>query len=158
MTAGGEVMIDESTFALRATVDNLRRWLANRSSRYGSHARAKVGGSDGTQTRSNEFLELVMAHDFWSQVSVAHHLPILRVLSCVFGSFREHTAVMETFWRRRRAPFSSATRLAIRFACLSPCRPRPQLFRGTSREDDAAAVADQWRLALIQKGFIEVEP
>jgi hypothetical protein len=34
---------------------------------------------------------------------------------------------------------------------------RSQLFRGQLREDAAATIADQWRLALLQKGFAEVE-
>jgi hypothetical protein len=33
---------------------------------------------------------------------------------------------------------------------------RSQLFRGPLREEHAAGTADQWRLALIDKGFTEV--
>jgi hypothetical protein len=34
---------------------------------------------------------------------------------------------------------------------------RSQLFRGVDRDERLAEAADAWHLALIQKGFLEVE-
>ena len=35
---------------------------------------------------------------------------------------------------------------------------RSELFRGVDRDERSAAAAEAWRLALLEKGFREVEP
>jgi hypothetical protein len=35
---------------------------------------------------------------------------------------------------------------------------RSQLFRGVRADERLAEVADSWHLALIEKGFTEIEP
>jgi hypothetical protein len=55
------------------------------------------------------------------------------------------------------AAFDVETGLEIRLFYGPDDVQRSQLFRGPLREDDAATVADQWRLALIQKGFTVVD-
>jgi len=48
------------------------------------------------------------------------------------------------------------TGLEVRLFYGSDDVQRSQLFRGPLREDDAAGMADQWRLMLLQEGFREV--
>jgi len=55
------------------------------------------------------------------------------------------------------AAFYVETGLEVRLSYGPDDVQRSQLFRGPLREDNAATVADQWRLALIQKGFAEVD-
>jgi hypothetical protein len=55
------------------------------------------------------------------------------------------------------AAFDVETGLEVRLFYGPDDVQRSQLFRGPRREDDAAGTADQWRLALLQKGFAEVE-
>jgi hypothetical protein len=55
------------------------------------------------------------------------------------------------------AAFDVETGLEVRLFYSPDDLQRSQLFRGSLREDEATTVADQWRLALLQKGFAEVE-
>jgi hypothetical protein len=55
------------------------------------------------------------------------------------------------------ATFDVETGLEVRLFYEPDDVQRSQLFRGPLREDAAATVADQWRLALLRKGFTEVE-
>ena len=55
------------------------------------------------------------------------------------------------------AAFDVETGLEVRLFYGADDVQRSQLFRGPLREDDAATVADQWRLALLKKGFTEIE-
>ena len=55
------------------------------------------------------------------------------------------------------AAFDVETGLEVRLFYGADDVQRSQLFRGPLAEDDAATVADQWRLALLEKGFTEIE-
>ena len=55
------------------------------------------------------------------------------------------------------AAYDVETGLEVRLFYSEDDVQRSQLFRGPLGEDHAATVADQWRLALLQKGFAEVD-
>jgi len=55
------------------------------------------------------------------------------------------------------AAFDVESGLEVRLFYSDDDVVRSRLFRGPLREDDAATIADQWRLALLQKGFTEID-
>lgn len=54
------------------------------------------------------------------------------------------------------AAFDVETGLEVRLFYEPDDLQGSQLFRGPLREDEAAGLADRWRLALLEKGFTEV--
>ena len=61
------------------------------------------GGGGGSRTLKNRFSKLMMAKDFWQQVSAGHHVEAVSLSSTVSLSPHESTPVLATLWQRPAA-------------------------------------------------------